>query len=387
MIAPFRIAVDEAVLDDLQRRLTATRLPPSPEPHGWEDGTDLSYLADLVAYWRDRFDWRAQEAALNRFSQFRGTVHGTQLHFVHERGRGSAPFPLVLAHGWPDGFFRFTKLIPLLTDPAAHGGDPADAFDVVVPSLPGYGFSERRDGDSRYTFDALFHALMAELGYDRYGAHGGDIGSMVCEQMGRSHADRLVGIHLTDVPVWHAQTPPDDPTAAEARYLAAVDAFRKDGGGYMHIQGTKPWTPAAALNDSPAGLAAWIVEKFYDWSDCGGDIERRFSKDELLTNVMLYWATQTIGTSFLAYRDSMKPGVIRKGVEATKDWLGAKSVPTGFAMFPKDIATAPREWAERFFDVRHWSEMPAGGHFAALEEPERLAEDLRTFFRPLRTAA
>lgn len=387
MTGPFRIGVDQKVLDDLQRRLAATRLPRSPEQPNWEDGTDLSYLAELVAHWRDRFDWRAQEAELNRFTQFRQEVGGTQLHFIHEKGRGPASFPLLLAHGWPDSFWRFTKLIPLLTDPASHGGEAADAFDVVVPSLPGYGFSDRLPSSTEFTFGSLFHRLMADLGYDRYGAHGGDIGSSVCEQMARSHADRLVGIHLTDVPVQHAQTPPEDLSAAERRYIAQVQKFREQGGGYMHIQGTKPWTPAAALNDSPAGLAAWIVEKFYDWSDCGGDIESRYSKDDLLTNVTLYWVTQTIGTSFLAYRDFTKPGALRQGVEAAKEWLGKKRVPAGFALFPKDIAQPPREWAARFFDVAHWTEMPAGGHFAAFEEPERLAEDIRTFFRPLRAKA
>ena len=256
-----------------------------------------------------------------------------------------------------------------------------------MPSLPGYGFSDRLPNSSEFTFGALFHKLMSELGHERYGAHGGDIGSMVCEQMGRSHAGQLVGIHMTDVPLQHAQTPPKGLSAAETRYVAEVQKFRQKGGGYMHIQGTKPWTPAVALNDSPAGLAAWIVEKFYDWSDTGGDIESRYSKDELLTNVMLYWTTQTIGTSFLAYRGFTKPGTLRQGAEAAKGYLDSKRTPAGFALFPKDIANAPREWAERFYDVQHWSEMPAGGHFAALEEPERLADDIRAFFRPLRPAA
>lgn len=382
----FRIAVPQDELDALQRRLDAARLPPSPEAANWEDGTNLAYLAELVAYWREGFDWRAQEARLNRFAQFRATVEGTRLHYLHERGKGPAPLPLLLAHGWPDSVFRFEKLIPLLTDPQAHGGDPADAFDVVVPSLPGYGFSERIAANSEFTFGALCHRLMEELGYRRYGAHGGDIGSMVGEQMARSHVERLVGIHLTDVPLQHAQTPPSDLSAAEQRYVAQVKRFGEQGGGYKHIQGTKPWTAAAALNDSPMGLAAWIVEKFYDWSDCGGHIESRYSKDELLTNVMIYWVTQTIGSSFLAYRDFTKPGLLRRGAEAAKELLASKRVPAGFALFPKDIANPPREWAERFFDVQHWNEMPAGGHFAALEEPQRLAQDIRAFFRPLRAA-
>ena len=198
------------------------------------------------------------------------------------------------------------------------------------------------------------------------------------------HGGAVVGVHLTDVPIQHAQTPPADLSAKEKAYLAQVERFSQLGGGYKHIQGTRPWTPAAALNDSPAGLAAWIVEKFYHWSDCGDDIESRYSKDELITHVMLYWVTQTIGTSFLAYRDFTKPGAVRGAVEKVKEWLAPKGAPAGFALFPKDIARPPREWAERFYDVRRWSEMERGGHFAALEEPERLAEEIRAFFRPLR---
>jgi pimeloyl-ACP methyl ester carboxylesterase len=388
MITPFRIAVDQTALDDLALRLRTFRQPPSPEDRGWEDGTDLDYLAELIAYWRDSYDWRAHEAALNRFGHFTTEIGDARLHFLHEKGRGPTPLPLLLAHGWPDGFQRFVKLIPLLTDPTAHGGDAADAFDVVVPSLPGFGFSPRlAQGAGHAQFGGLFHTLMTDvLGYARYGAHGGDVGATVCEQLCRNHFFALVGVHMTNVPLLHARTPPKDLSAAEQLYLAGVEKFRVEGGGYMHLQGTKPWTPAAALNDSPAGLAAWIVEKFHDWSDCGGDVERRFTKDELLTNVMLYWVTQSIGTSFLYYRDLAKPGVACGAVEKAKDALSPKGAPTGFAVFPKEIANAPREWAERFYDVRQWTEMPAGGHFAALEEPERLAEDLRAFFRPLRQA-
>jgi pimeloyl-ACP methyl ester carboxylesterase len=386
MIEPYKIAVEQAVLDDLSTRLSVFRIPPSPEDRGWEDGTNLRYLSELVSYWRDRFDWRTQEAALNQLGHYLADVGGIQLHFIYERGRGPAPLPLVLAHGWPDGFQRFIKLIPLLIDPAAHGGDVADAFDIVVPSLPGFGFSPRHEeGPTRANFGELFHRLMTEaLGYTRYGAHGGDVGAVVCDQLCRNHADAVVGVHFTNVPMGQTVTDTDNLTEAERSFLAQIQQFQKFGAGYMHIQGTKPWTPAAALNDSPAGLAAWIVEKMYAWSDCQGDIELRFTKDDILTNVMLYWITQSIGTSFLCYRDFMKPqdGVTSHGVDGGAD--RPRCAPTGFAVFPKEIANAPREWAERFYDVRHWSEMPAGGHFAAWEEPARLAEDLRTFFRPFR---
>ena len=386
MIEAYKIAVEQAVLDDLARRLALFRSPPSPEDRGWEDGTDLRYLGELVKYWRERFDWRAQEAALNRFGHHFAVMDGMRLHFIHERGRGPAPLPLVLAHGWPDGFQRFIKIIPLLTDPAAYGGDAVDAFDVVVPSLPGFGFSPRgEDGPTRANFGKLVHQLMTDaLGYTRYGAHGGDVGAVVCDQLCRNHGNAVVGVHFTNVPMQTTARHADNLTAAERNFLTQMEQFQKLGAGYMHIQGTKPWTPAAALNDSPAGLAAWIVEKMHAWSDCQDDIERRFSKDEILTNVMLYWVTQSIGTSFLCYRDFMKPQNEGTSYGGDADVDQSRKAPAGFAIFPKEIANAPREWAERFFDVRHWSDMPAGGHFAAWEEPARLAEDLRVFFRPFR---
>ena len=319
MLERFAVAVPQEVLDDLARRLAATRLPPLTEENGWRDGTDPAYLRELVTYWRDRFDWRAQETALNGFNHLRGEVAGTRLHLIHEKGRGPAPMPLLLTHGYPDSFLRFTKLIPLLTDPAAHGGDEGDAFDVVVPSLPGYGFSEARPGHGgAFGFGDLLQALMQELGYERFGAHGGDWGSTVTEHLVRSHAGSVIGMHLTDVPFWHAFQKPDDLSHAEKKFFDTNEAFPMEGGTYASIQGTRPATPAAGLNDSPAGLAAWIVEKFYEWSDNGGDVETRFTKDELLTNVTLYWVTQTIGTSFQPYRDFMKAGAVRWTKEAAE---------------------------------------------------------------------
>jgi pimeloyl-ACP methyl ester carboxylesterase len=385
LLEPFKIAIPENVLQDLRRRLDATRLG-SAEKKGWEEGTDPAYLSALINHWRTAYDWRAQEARLNTFRHLRGTVDGASLHLIHEKGRGPAPLPLILTHGYPDSFFRFYKLIPLLTDPAAHGGDPADAFDVVAPSLPGYAFSEARlDKGGLFGFGDLWRRLMVdELGYEKFGAHGGDWGSTVTEHLARSHAGSVVGIHLTDVPFWHVFQKPDKPSVAERKYLDEIERFQKEGGAYAMIQGTRPRTAAPALNDSPAGLAAWIVEKFYEWSDCAGDIETRFTKDELLTNIMLYWTTQTIESSFQPYRDVMKAGALRWTMEAAKGWVGSSKTPAGFALFPKDIATPPREWAERFYNVQSWTEMPRGGHFAALEEPALLAEDMRAFFRPLR---
>jgi len=382
----FEIEIPEATLADLRERLARTRLVPHDGAADWDAGTSPAYLRQLVDYWRSEYDWRAQEARINRFAHFRAAVGGTTLHFIHERGRGPSPLPLVLTHGYPDLFLRFLKLIPLLTDPAAHGGDPGDAFHVVVPSLPGYAFSDKPDkGGATFHFGDLWHELMtSELGYDRFGAHGGDWGSTVTEHLARSHAASVVGIHLTDVPFWHAFQKPGDPSPAEEKFLAGIEQFPMQEGAYAMIQGTRPRTLADGLNDSPAGLAAWTVEKFQRWSDCDGDVERRFTKDELLTNVVTTWATDTVESSFLPYYDLTHAGAMRWIVEKAKEWAGSSKVPAGFAMFPKDLSHPPREWAERFFNVQRWTEMPKGGHFAAMEEPELLAEDIRAFFRPLR---
>lgn len=386
MLKPFTIEVPEGDLQDLQRRLVATQLPDGVAFKDWDDGTPASWLSSLIDYWRDSYDWRSQEAALNRFNHLRGVVGGARLHCIHEKGKGPDPFPLLLAHGYPDSVYRFHKVIPMLADPAAHGGDPEDAFDVVAPSLPGYGWSDAHTTHGgAFGFGDQLHKLMShELGYERYGAHGGDWGSTVATQLARDHAGSVAGIHLTDVPFWHAFNAPEDLSAAEKDYLSQSETFQKEGGAYAMIQGTRPATLAGALTDSPAGLVGWIVEKFQEWSDCHGDVETRFTRDELLTNVMIYWTTRTIGSSFLPYRDFMKAGPARWTKETVKRLTGSNTTPAAFALFPGDILTAPREWAERFYNVQRWTEMPEGGHFAAMEEPERLVEDIRSFFRPLR---
>jgi pimeloyl-ACP methyl ester carboxylesterase len=385
-VQSFEVKIPESTLDDLRERLAATRRVPQADEADWDAGTSPVYLRQLVEYWRSQFDWRAQEARINRLAHFRAAVGGTALHFIHERGHGNAPLPIVLTHGYPDSFLRFLRLIPLLTDPAAHGGDPGDAFHVVVPSLPGYAFSDKL-GKAGTIFDVgnLWHKLMTEeLGYERFGAHGGDWGSTVTEHLARSHSASVVGIHLTDVPFWHAFQKPNDLSPAEGKFLDRSQQFQMQEGAYAMIQGTRPQTLADSLNDSPAGLAAWIVEKFQRWSDCDGDVEKRFTKDELLANVMTYWATETVGSSFLPYYDLMHAGAATWIIEKVKEWVGSSNVPTGFALFPKDLTNPPREWAQRFFNVQRWTEMPRGGHFAAMEEPELLAEDIRAFFRPLR---
>jgi len=281
-VTPFEIRVPQPTLDDLRNRLERVRWADEIEDDGWDHGTGGPYLKALVEHWLTRFDWRQQEEALNRFAHFRADVDGFGVHFIHERGRGERPLPIVLTHGYPDSFVRFLKIIPMLSDPQAHGGDAADAFDVVVPSMPGYGFSDKpaRDG---FTFRTgnLWHTLMTEaLGYQQYAAHGGDWGSTVTEQLARSHGRSLVGVHLTDVPFWHLFQRPRDPSRAERAFFDRNDKWIPKEGAYALIQGTRPYSLARALNDSPAGLAAWIVDKFHRWSDCDGRIETRFSKDE-----------------------------------------------------------------------------------------------------------
>jgi microsomal epoxide hydrolase len=326
---------------------------------------------------------------MNGFAHFRADVHGFGVHFIHERGTGDHPLPIVLTHGYPDSFLRFSKIIPMLAHPEAYGGDASDAFDVVVPSLPGFGFSDKPTKPGFiFRVGALWHALMTEgLGYDRFAAHGGDWGSTVTEQLARSHASSLVGIHLTDVPFWHLFQKPNQVSRDEERYLDTVESWQRTDGAYALIQGTRPYTLARGLNDSPAGLASWIIDKFQEWSDCHGDVETKFTKDELLANVTLYWVTETIGSSFLPYADFVNSGPLTWAVEGFKQWIGSTDVPAAFAMFPKDISHPPREWAERFFNVQRWTRMPRGGHFAAMEEPELLVDDIRAFFRSLRPSA
>jgi len=384
---PFAIHVDDDVLSDLRDRLERTRWPQAIEPENWTYGTSANYLNALADYWRTTFDWRKQEASLNRFDHYRADVDGFSLHFIHARGSGDRPLPIVLTHGYPDSFVRFLKIIPMLTQPEAHGGDAGDAFDVVVPSLPGYGFSAIPDKKG-FTFHIgeLWHTLMTKtLGYERFAAHGGDWGSTVTEQLARGHGASLVGIHLTDVPFWHLFQKPKDASSAERAFFARNDDWIPREGAYALIQGSRPFSLAPGFNDSPIGLAAWIVDKFHAWSDCRGDVETRFTKDELLTNIMIYWATGTIGSSFLPYYDFTNSGALTWMVEAFKQWTGSSDVPTAFALFPKDISQPPREWAERFFNVQRWTRMPRGGHFAAMEEPGLLVDDIRAFFRPLRS--
>jgi pimeloyl-ACP methyl ester carboxylesterase len=381
-IEKFKIDISDSLLADLRRRLDATRWPDEIENAGWELGSSLSYVKSLVDYWRNRYDWRLQEATLNRLPQYRADLDGFHVHFVHARSKHPNSLPLMITHGWPGSFVEMVKIIPLLIEPELHGGNAEDAFDVIVPSLPGYGFTDRpaERGMNPLKIAALWTRLMTELGYERFAAQGGDWGSTISTAIGLNHAERVVGIHLNYIAGRFLfggtlNATPDD--AMSKSYLAALRAWADLEGGYSHIQGTKPQTLAYGLNDSPTGLAAWILEKFRTWSDCNGELESIFTRDELLTDVMLYWVTETFGSSARLYFESREQPLQLSPANRVQ-------VPVAVAVFPKEIAMPPREMAERGYNIQRWTLMPRGGHFAAMEQPALLAQDIREFFRPLR---
>ena len=378
---PFTMRVPDADIEDLHARLARTRFPDQAPGAPWAYGTDVAYLRGLTEYWRDSFDWRAQEARLNQFPQFKVPLHGIDLHYLHVQGTGPDPKPLLLLHGWPGSVFEFMDILPRLTDPAAFGGDPADAFTVIAPSLPGYGLSFS-PGQKRFSIAEMadcFADLMTQvLGHGKFGVQGGDWGAFVASALAVRHPDKLVGIHVNLLSIRPDQLPPANPTPEETRYHDAVAVWQKEETGYQYIQGTRPQTLAYGLTDSPAGLAAWIVEKFYAWTDNQGDLETAVGRDILLANISLYWFTGAIGSSFWPYYARMHgPWPIPDG--STVD------VPVGYAEFPRENRRPPRSIAERMYtDIRQWTVMAKGGHFAALEQPEALARDARDFFRPLR---
>lgn len=376
---PFRLSVPDPVLDDLRQRLERTRWPETPPMVAWSTGTSVEYLRNLVDYWREGFDWRAQEAKFNAFRQFTVPLAGIDLHFIHEEGKGPDPFPLLLSHGWPGSVIEFHKIIPMLTDPARFGGDPADAFTVVAPSLPGYVLSFK-PGQPRFKLEDIadtFASLMTDvLGYRRFAAQGGDWGAFITSRLGYAYPERLIGIHLNLLALRRDPKMVANPTAEERRFLDQLEHFLKEETGYQWIQGTKPTTLSFALTDSPVGLAAWLVEKFQRWTDCDGNPENALTRDEMLTDITLYWVTGAIGSSFWPYYARMHgPWPIPDGV----------SVPTGYVQFPKEILSPPRSLAEKTYtNIQRWSVMPKGGHFAALEQPQALVHEIREFFRPLR---
>jgi pimeloyl-ACP methyl ester carboxylesterase len=380
-IEPFIIPFSQSAVDDLRDRLRRTRWPDEIPGANWEYGVNLSFLQQICEYWRDRFDWKEQVEKFSAFRHYRYSSENLGIHFIYERGKGPAPVPLILTHGWPGSFVEMLRIIPLLTDPARYGGSSADAFDVVIPSLPGYGFSDRPAGAGVNAFRVaeLWTDLMNELGYKRFAAQGGDLGAGVSTALGLRHPDRIIALHLNFIPgSYRPFLEPDAKlTSAEEEFLRVRGRWADEAGAYAHVQRTRPQTAAYGLNDSPAGLAAWILEKFREWSDCDGDVYRRFTPDELLANVTLYWMTQTIHSSFRMYFEGGKaPLQFEKG-----EFI---HVPTAIAHFPKELPFPPRVWIESGYNLQHWTEMPRGGHFAAAEEPELLAEDLRAFFRPFR---
>jgi len=368
--------VPQAVLDDLRRRLALTRFPSEIDGSGWSYGANLAYLRELIAYWQTRFDWREQERRLNQFPQFVTTLDGIDVHFIHKRSSHASATPLVLLHGWPGSVVEFVKIIEPLTEPTRFGASAADAFHVVAVSLPGYGFSgkPRQPGFNTRKIAETVARLMARLGYARYGAQGGDWGAIIVRQLGLVDPTHLIGLQSNMC----VAAPPPGPNpnegvptdelkrVEETRARIAVET------GYSQLQGTKPMTLGFGLNDSPAGLAAWIVEKFRTWSDSGGDVERKFTKDELLTNITIYWVTETGPSSVrLYYENRVDPGL-----------QGRVDVPFGCARFPAELfGVVPRKWIEAQYNLQHFTEMPRGGHFAALEEPQLLVDDVRTFFR------
>jgi pimeloyl-ACP methyl ester carboxylesterase len=378
----FSLHVPDEDIADLRERLVRTRFPDQAPGKAWEFGTDVGYLQRLVDYWRTDFDWRAEEAALNAFPQFRVELHGIDLHYLHVPGVGPAPMPLLLMHGWPGSVLEFLEIIPRLTDPARFGGDARDAFSVVVPSLPGYGLSFR-PGQPRFAVpdiaECLFDLMHDVLGYERFGAQGGDWGAAVASRLGYSHADAMIGVHVNYLSVV-SRDPASfaNPTSDERRYLDELAHWTQEETGYSWIQGTRPQTLAFSLTDSPAGLAAWFVEKFRAWSDCDGEVERAISRDRMLADIALYWFTGSINASFWPYYGRQHGAAILPPGDTIP-------VPMGYAEFPREILRPPRSAAERVFtDIRRWTVMPKGGHFAALEQPDLLAQEVRAFFGLLR---
>ena len=383
-IVPFKIAIPDSALTDLELRLANARLPDQIPGTSWEYGTDLAYLTKLLDYWRNDYDWRKEEAELNQFDQYKTEVDGLSIHFIHQRSTEPAAIPLLIVHGWPGSVSEFSKIIGPLTDPAAHGGNVSDAFHVIAPSLPGFGFSEI-PSERGYSPEKIAHVLaglMAQLGYDKYAIAGGDWGAIINRYLAFNYPERLIGLHsnmiLAGAPADEAQR--NAVTAEENAARTARGAFMENERAYQQIQGTKPQSLGYGLNDSPAGVAAWIVEKFHGWTDmpqgADGDLDDYFTKDELLTNISIYWFTQTITSSTRIYYENSQGEV--------QNPIGYINVPTGASIFPAEIFVTPRAWATAAYDLRHWTVMPRGGHFAALEQPQLYLQDLRDFFALLR---
>lgn len=379
-IEPFFPEYSAEAVADLRNRLHRTRWPDDVPHSGWDYGTNPDFLREVCDYWSSGFDWRTQIERFTAFPHFKTAISGQEIHFLHVRGKGPAPIPLILTHGWPGSFLEFLSIIPLLTDPASHGAPTTDSFDVIVPSLPGYGYSGKPGrGMNIFAVADLWAALMTKLGYERFAAQGGDNGAGVTTALGMRHPERLIGIHLNFIPgSYRPFLPPSTNfTEEEQKGLKQAAQWVDQHGAYWHIQRTTPLTPAYALNDSPTGLAAWILEKFQKWSDCDGDPRNALSIDELLANITLYWMTETIYSSFRMYLENTSASLALGKDDFIK-------IPCAVAHFPKEIFMLPRTWVERGYNLQRWTMMPRGGHFGGWEQPELLAGDLRAFFRALR---
>ena len=375
-VIPFHIDVPETELDDLRDRLRRTRWPDRETVADWSQGIPLAYLKDLCRYWAEEYDWRVTEKRLNELPQFRTELDGLGIHLLHVRSPRADALPLVITHGWPGSIVEFLKVIGPLTDPAAHGGDPADAFHVVCPSLPGYGFSDKPTGTGWGVerIGGAWATLMGRLGYERYGAQGGDWGAAVTVAIGQRDAGHVAGIHLNMPVVGPDRSTFDELTEGEQTALASLSHYQEWDSGYSKQQSTRPQTLGYGLADSPAGQCAWIVEKFWSWTDCDGDPLNVLSRDELIDNVMLYWLNRAATSSGRLYWESFN--------SRNSDPV---SVPTGCSIFPKEISRPSRRWAEkRFSDIRWWNELDKGGHFAAFEQPATFVDELRSFFRLVR---
>ena len=382
-VRPYRVSVSEDELDDLRARLRRARWPERETVDDWSQGVPLAYLRELCDYWADGYDWRAAEAQLNALPQFRTEIDGLSIHFLHVRASNADALPIVMTHGWPGSIVEFLDVIAPLTDPGSHGGDPADAFHVVCPSLPGYGFSDKPSGPGWgiERIAAAWSVLMARLGYSRYGAVGSDWGTSISASLGQQHPDRVAGIHL--VPPLAPPDPAtfDDLTDRERAALESLEQSAERDSGYSKEHSTRPQTIGYALTDSPVALCAWIVEKFWAWTDSDGDLERVVSRHRLLDNLMLYWLPGTGASAARLYWES---------IGQVNEWISGSvtdtvDVPTGCSIFPKELQRPSRRWAEkRFPDIRYWNEPARGGHFAALEQPELFVDELRAFFRMVR---
>jgi pimeloyl-ACP methyl ester carboxylesterase len=374
-VLPFEIAVDDELLTDLRERLHRTRWPERETVGDWSQGVPLSYAQELCRYWADEYNWRARETALNRFPQFRTKVDGLGIHFLHVRSPSPEAIPLVLTHGWPGSFVEFQKVIEPLTNPSAYGGSASDAFHVVCPSLPGYGWSDRPTS-AGWTVQRIADAwdtLMTRLGYNHYGSQGGDWGATISLCLGSQHPDRVIGAHVNLMAVEPDPATLDSLTDDERASIESGDHYARWDSGYSKLQSTRPQTLGFGLVDSPAAQCTWIIEKFWSWTDCDGHPENAIPRDELLDNVMVYWATATGASAARLYWESMRSA--RQSVP----------VPTGCTIFPKEITRPSRRWAEqRLKDLRYWNEVERGGHFAAFEQPEIFVEEVRRFFRLVR---